>query len=111
MNQATATGKSVPYTPVSDVAAGDVVVQGDFVGIAPTAIPAGTQGALDVCGVFDLPKATTISEVPAGTVCYFDTSALNIRFTAGGNPRFGKTIQSAAKLAPTVRCILLPRGY
>ena len=52
-------GKAIDYTPSSAVAAGDVVVQGDLVGVTRTPIPAGTPGSLAVSGVFDFPKATS----------------------------------------------------
>ena len=46
-------GNSIDYTPSADVAAGDVVVQGESVGIAKTAIAANLIGAIAVTGVFD----------------------------------------------------------
>ena len=51
-------GSSIDYTPGAAVAAGDVVVQGDLVGVAKLDIPANVLGALAVTGVFDFPKAT-----------------------------------------------------
>ena len=50
-------GKSIDYTPGSAVSAGDVVVQGDLIGIAKLDIAADALGALAVKGVFDFPKA------------------------------------------------------
>ena len=41
-------GKNVDYTPGSAVTAGDVVVQGDLVGVAKLDIAANRQGALAV---------------------------------------------------------------
>jgi predicted RecA/RadA family phage recombinase len=41
-------GETIDYTPGSAVAAGAVVVQGDFVGVAKTPIAANTPGALAV---------------------------------------------------------------
>ena len=38
-------GDAVDYTPGSDVAAGDVVVQGELVGVARTPIAANTAGS------------------------------------------------------------------
>ncbi len=38
-------GETIDYTPGSDVAAGAVVVQGDFVGVAKQPIAASTPGA------------------------------------------------------------------
>ncbi len=53
-----ADGEAVDYTPNADIAAGDVVDLGDFVGIAVTAIASGTLGALQVEGVYYAPKKT-----------------------------------------------------
>jgi CHAT domain-containing protein len=49
-------GCSIDYTPAADVAAGDVVVQGDLVGVTKQPIPANQLGALVVEGVFDFAK-------------------------------------------------------
>ena len=69
-------GDSIDYTPTSDVAAGDVVVQGDMVGVARTPIVANAPGSLAVAGVFDFPKATTTgSAIAAGTKAYWDAAA------------------------------------
>ena len=43
-------GNAIDHTPTADVAAGDVVVQGDLIGVAKTPIPANTLGALAVVG-------------------------------------------------------------
>jgi len=51
-------GKAIDHTPSSAVSAGDVVVQGDLIGVAKLDIAANVLGALAVDGVFDLPKAT-----------------------------------------------------
>ena len=65
-------GNAIDYTPTADVAAGDVVVQGELVGIAKTPIAANTPGALTVTGVFDLPKATGAgTAIPVGSEAYW----------------------------------------
>ena len=43
----------IDYTPTADVAAGQVVVQGDLIGVAKRPIDANALGALAVEGVFD----------------------------------------------------------
>ncbi|MFI4860253.1 MAG: DUF2190 family protein [Phycisphaerales bacterium JB063] len=72
-------GDSLDYTPSgADVAAGDVVVLTDLIGIAKRPIPDGTPGSLAVTGVFELPKATGASTaLPAGTrVVWNDVSGV-----------------------------------
>ncbi len=51
------TGNAVDYTANADIAAGDVVAVGEFVGIAKIDIPANTSGALATTGVFEVVKA------------------------------------------------------
>jgi predicted RecA/RadA family phage recombinase len=51
-------GDIVDYTPAAAVAAGEVVVVGVLVGVAPRPIAANSLGALAVDGVYALPCAT-----------------------------------------------------
>jgi predicted RecA/RadA family phage recombinase len=97
-------GKAVDYTPGSAVAAGDVVVQGDLVGVSPRPIAAGTLGALGVTGVFDFPKATGGgSALTAGTVVYWDALAKVATATSVGNKQLGKVVKDSADADTTVR--------
>ncbi|GAB6185694.1 DUF2190 family protein [Thermopirellula anaerolimosa] len=97
-------GQTVDYTPPADCAAGDVVVQGDLVGIARSAIPAGTPGSLAVAGVFDLSKASA-TEFAAGAKVYWDaTNKLAVTTDGGGaNKLVGKAVRAAGTGATTVR--------
>jgi len=97
-------GKAVDYTPGASVAAGDVVVQGDLVGVAPRPIAANALGSLAVSGVFDFPKATGGgSALTAGTVVYWDAAAKVATATSVGNKQLGKVVQAAADADTTVR--------
>jgi len=49
-------GGAVDYTPLADVAAGDVVELGNFCAVAKEAIAAGALGALATRGVYDVVK-------------------------------------------------------
>jgi predicted RecA/RadA family phage recombinase len=49
-------GEAIDYRPENDVAAGEVIVQGDLVGITRLDIPAGRLGSIAVCGVFKVAK-------------------------------------------------------
>ena len=89
-------GEAIDFTPVTLVAAGDVVVQGTLVGIARTALPAGRSGSLAVRGLFDVVKgATTFA---AGAAVYW---------IPGGLPLGGTVANGAA--VPTSTSVLL--GY
>jgi len=117
-------GKYVACTPVTDVAAGEVVAQGDLVGIAPLPIPAGRAGQLAVRGVVRVPKQPGIA-IPVGTTVYWDVAngyATNQLIVAppevlefgeeptapaaaltNQSPVLGKTVEAAPKAATLVR--------
>jgi predicted RecA/RadA family phage recombinase len=99
-------GKSIDYTPGADVAAGDVVVQNDLLGVAKLNIAANTLGALAVTGVFDVPKATGAgTAIAAGKKVYWDAADKQAKedSEAGANPYLGKTIKAAVDADATVR--------
>lgn len=99
-------GNYVDYTPSGDIAAGDLVVQGDLIGIAQGDIPAGKLGALAVTGVFNVPKAAgTSTAITAGTSVYWDEAELVAKADSetGANKLLGKTIAAAGDDDATVR--------
>lgn len=97
-------GEQIDYTPSADCAAGDVVVQGDLVGVARTPIAAGTPGSLAVAGVFDLSKASA-TEFAAGAKVYWDaTNKLAVTTDGeGANKLMGKAVRAAGSGATSVR--------
>lgn len=97
-------GKSIDYTPSGAVTAGDVIVQGDLVGVALRSIAANTLGALAIEGVFDFPKSDdSDSAIAVGAKMYWDDSTDVATATAGGNKRLGTCIKAAAADDTTVR--------
>ena len=100
-------GDAIDHTPPSggdDVEAGDVVVQGDLVGIARLKIPAGKLGALAVRGVFDVTKATgSDTDMDAGAKVYWDASNQRATKTASGNTLMGKAVAAAGEADEQVR--------
>lgn len=102
---------AIDYTPSADVAAGQVVVQGDLIGVAKTPIKASTPGALATEGVFDFPKVTgTGSGIAAGATVYWKASDSTATTAAndGGTPPttfplLGKATAAAADGDATVR--------
>jgi predicted RecA/RadA family phage recombinase len=99
-------GNSIDYTPGADVSAGDVIVQGDLVGIAKLDIAAGALGALAVTGVFDVTKATgTSTAITAGTRLYWDAAdgVAKADDESGANKYLGKAVAAAADADATVR--------
>ena len=93
------TGDAVDYTPGANVAAGDVVVQGELVGVAKLDIQTGKLGALAVTGLFDFPKAAGAGTgIAAGTRVYWDVAeqVAKADSEAGANKEIGKTVKAAA---------------
>ena len=91
-------GQAIDYTPTVAVAAGDVIVQGDLVGVARVDIPADALGALAVAGVFDFPKAAGVGEaITVGSTVYWDAGAQQATTdsAAGANKELGKTVAAA----------------
>jgi len=99
-------GKSVDYTPGAAVTAGDVVVQGDLIGIAKLDIASGALGALAVTGVFDVPKTAGVGEaIAAGAKVYWDVGdgVAKTDDESGENKYLGKTVAAAGDDDTTVR--------
>jgi predicted RecA/RadA family phage recombinase len=89
-------GKSVDYTPAVAVDAGDVVVQGELVGVATRDIAADALGALAVEGVFDVDKDTgSGTAITAGADIYWDSGNEVATTTVGSNKYMGKAVEAA----------------
>ena len=93
-------GLSVDYTPGADVDAGDVVVQGNIVGIAKRDIDFDTSenGALALSGIFDVVKKNEA----------FATVGASVYWDATGNPYLGTGGTGAATATPTANTFM---GY
>jgi len=99
-------GNSIDYTPAADVAAGQVVVQGELVGVAKIDIKANALGALAVTGVYDFPKATGASTAIAeGVDVYWDDAAKQATAdsNSGANKRIGRSVIAASDDDTVVR--------
>lgn len=99
-------GGTINYTPGSAVAAGDVVVQGELVGVAKQPIAANALGALAVTGVFDFPKATGVGTgITAGAKVYWDAgnTVATTDDGTGANKLIGKVVTAAGDDDATVR--------
>jgi predicted RecA/RadA family phage recombinase len=116
-------GINIDYTPVTNLAAGDVVVIADLIGITRLDIKAGTLGSLAVRGVFELPKATGAgTDIPNGTKVYWDAALKQVTSISGGSggsgsgsggsgsgrPLIGKTVRAATTTDAKVRVMLTP---
>jgi predicted RecA/RadA family phage recombinase len=104
-------GASIDYTPGSAVSAGDVVVQGDLIGVAKVPIPAGHAGALAVEGVFDFDKEADGGVTFAvGSLAYWDAvNKFAVPDDGGGAFKLlGKVAKAAADGDVLVRVRLCP---
>jgi predicted RecA/RadA family phage recombinase len=69
-------GDVLDYTPTSAVAAGDVIVIGSLVAVAPRPIAANALGSLAVEGVFALPCATGATGAQGSAISWYATSGI-----------------------------------
>lgn len=69
-------GDVLDYTPAAAVAAGEVVVIGALVGVAPRPIAANVMGALAVEGVFEIPCATGATGAQGSAISYYAVSGV-----------------------------------
>lgn len=88
-------GKSIDHVASGAVAAGDVVVLDNMIGIAKSPIDDTDTGALSVEGVFSLPKAAVA--VTVGQKVYWDSSATQCVVTPASDDYFlGLAVEAAA---------------
>ena len=102
-------GDAIDYTPTADVAAGDVVVLTNLVGVARSDIQANTLGSLAIRGVFEFPKVTGDSAfVLIGMAAYWNAaSRLATPWSDGGaNKLLGKAVSTAGENDLTVLVLL-----
>ncbi len=92
-------GKYLDYTPQADLAAGDVVVVGELVGVAVQPITAGRMDGRCVEGLVAFAKATgNGTAIAAGAKVYWDAGNKVATTSDGGgaNKYIGKTDFSGA---------------
>jgi len=97
-------GRAVDYTPPVAKTAGDVVVQGDLVGVVRIDIPANRLGALALEGVFEFPKPTGVA-LSVGQKVYWD--AANLRVSA--DPSVGKLVGRVVRDASSADTVVAIR--
>lgn len=98
-------GTVVDFTPLVDVAAGSVVVQGDLVGITKRDVKANSLGGIAVEGVFDIVKVPA-DVINAGAKVYWKADDQTAVTLATGNKLLGKAIATAGAGTTTVRVLL-----
>ena len=103
-------GKRINYTPVSAVAAGDVIVLGGVVCVATDAIPAGTLGSLAIEGVFEFPKTggSGGSAMAVGEFVDWDGSVICAADVTTTTRQAGFVFKAAGATDTTVDVKLMP---
>jgi len=102
---------AVNHRAAADVDGGDVVVQGDLVGVAASDIGNGDTGRIWVMGIFNIVKATGAgTAISAGAKVYWDaTSKVGTDSDgAGANKLIGKAVRDAQDGDRFVRTLLTP---
>lgn len=102
-------GALIDYYSTAALTAGDVVVQGDLVGIVVKDIPATSWGVLAIEGIFDIPKAVlSTSAISAGAKVYWDSGNELASAAADSFKQIGKSTLGATAADTTVRVKLIP---
>ena len=97
--------KTIDYTPSgADVLAGDVIVQGELVGVAKVDIADGVKGALALDGIYDVVKLDT-DVVAVGDKLYWDVADQELQLSATGNIYFGRAVEAAIATTTQVKVL------
>lgn len=97
-------GAAIDYTPGAAVSAGDVVVLGDIVGVAPRDIAANALGSLQVAGVFEFPKASA-TVIAVGAKVYWNAAG-SVATVTNTDKFCGHAVAAAGNGATAVRVLL-----
>lgn len=106
MNNFKGSGNPLTVVAPADVSSGGAVVVGSIFGIAVTDALTGDNVAISRSGIFDLPKAATVTP-DAGDPAYWDGSAVTDDANAGANANIGVfTVAVADGNAATAEVLL-----
>lgn len=94
-------GDTLDITAAAAVTSGAVVVAGSIIGVSNTDAAIGETFALDVVGVFNLPKVSALA-IAVGDVLYYDAGTKLVNKTASGNTKIGVAVTAAANPSPSV---------
>lgn len=83
------------------VASGDVVIKGAIVGVSNTDAAEGETFALDVVGMFTLPKVAALA-IAQGDTVYWDSANRVVTKTAGGNTKLGVATEAVPNPSASV---------
>jgi len=98
-------GDAIDYTPTVAKVAGEVVLQGDLVGIARTDIAANRLGSLAIEGVFEFSKPAAVA-LTTGQKVYWDATNLRVAGDPAVGRLVGRVIKDAAAADTAVRVLM-----
>ena len=87
--------------PAGGTTSGAGLLVGAIFGIASSTVDASAEVAVDVVGVFELPKA--VGAVTQGAKVYWDNTAKNVTTTVGTNTLIGACTVAAANGDTTIQ--------
>jgi predicted RecA/RadA family phage recombinase len=93
-------GNVLQYTAGADVSSGDVVVSGDYVGIAVADIANGETGSVSIEGVYELAKEASLV-VAQGDKLYWATDDEEVTLDVSDTP-IGTAFEASGSAATTV---------
>ena len=93
-------GKAINITAAGNIAANDVVVFGGIVGVAHDPITSGGTGAIQIEGVYEMPKESGLA-ISGGAAVNWDTTSGYVTTSSGG-VACGKTVAPAEASATVV---------
>ena len=94
-------GDTIDYRPATDVAAGDLVIRGEIIGVAKLDIPANTLGAISLTGIYDVEKINVAIDM--GEKVYWDATTKKITSFPTDNTEIGICVQPAEASDTTAR--------
>lgn len=100
-------GKVLDYTNTGSatIASGEGVLIGTKLGVALTTIAVGATGAVQICGVFTLPKLST-DNMTQGASVYWDADEKRLTTTATDNTLAGVAALAAGASTTSVNVLL-----
>lgn len=94
-------GDTLDVVAPAAVISGGVVIVGSIVGVSNVDAEIGETFALDVVGVFDLPKVSALA-IAVGDKVYWDSTNKVVTKTASGNTLLGVATTAAANPSASV---------
>ncbi|MEO0959153.1 MAG: DUF2190 family protein [Pseudomonadota bacterium] len=94
-------GDVLSLTAPGAISSGDAIIVGALFGVAVHDAEVGSTVSVQVCGVFELPKAA--DDVNEGDALYWDAVAGNLTTDASDNMLVGAAVAASDVLAVTAR--------